>query len=96
MSTDTVATLTKLTDFYQYRDELFEQDCDNDTLFASGYLRGFVSLVATSYGDESQTISKELIESVSEKIAQAKTELSPQDYAVVHNFWLNTQQKIAY
>lgn len=96
MSTDTIATLSKLSDFYQYLDELFEQDSDSDTLFASGYLRGFVSLVATAYGDENQIISKALVESVSEKIAQAKTELSPQDYAVVHNFWLSTQQKISY
>ncbi len=96
MSKSTTTALTKLTDFYQYLDDLFEQDSDSDTLFASGYLRGFVSLVATEFGDENQVISKELVTGVSEKIAQAKTELAPQDYAVVHNFWLVTQEKIAY
>jgi hypothetical protein len=82
-------------DFYQYLDDLFEQDADSDTLFAGSYLRGFFSLVATDFGDESQTISAELLKAVSEKLTQAKAELTPQDHAIVSNFWLDTQAKVS-
>lgn len=86
--------LTTVVELYQYLDNLFEQDSDSDTLFAGGYLRGFISLVATEYGDESQAISAELIEGVSDKLTQAKAELNPQDHAIVTNFWLMTQKKV--
>lgn len=87
--------LTTIAQLYQYLDSLFEQDIDNDTLFASGYLRGFIALVATEYGDEQQLISTQLIQGVSDKITGAKAELSPQDAVIVSNFWLNLQEKIA-
>lgn len=87
--------ITSVAGFYQYLDGLFELDTDSDTLFASGYLRGFISLVATDFGDENQPISIALIKGVSEKISQAKAELSPQDYAIVSNFWLLAQKYIA-
>ena len=83
--------LITLNDIYQYLDDLFEQDVDGDTLFASGYLRGFISLSATSFGDEQQLISSPLITLISDKLTQAKTELSPQDHAIVQNFWLALQ-----
>jgi hypothetical protein len=83
-----IATVGEL---YLYLDSLFEQDSDSDTLFAGGYLRGFISLVATDYGDESQTISVELVNGVNEKLTQSKAELAPQDHAIVTNFWLTTQ-----
>jgi len=86
--------LTTVDELYQYLDTLFEQDSDSDTLFAGGYLRGFISLVATEYGDESQVISVELIDGVTQKLSQAKAELSPQDHAIVSNFWLMTQKKV--
>jgi len=86
--------LTTVDELYQYLDTLFEQDSDSDILFAGGYLRGFISLVATEYGDESQTISVELIEGVSQKLNQAKAELTPQDHAIVTNFWLMTQKRM--
>ena len=84
--------INTLSDLYQYLDRLFDQDIDSDTLFASGYLRGFISLSATSFGDEQQLISAPLIETISAKLAQAKTELSPQDNVIVQNFWLDLQQ----
>ncbi|TMM42479.1 YfcL family protein [Colwellia ponticola] len=95
-STADIATkpLITVADFYHYLDALFELDSDSDTLFAGGYLRGFFSLVATDFGDESQVISAALVEAVTEKAKQAKLELSPQDYAIVTNFWLATQQRI--
>jgi len=93
-SNNSYKQLTTVDELYQYLDNLFEQDSDSDTLFAGGYLRGFISLVATEYGDESQTISAELIEGVSQKLSQAKAELTPQDHAIVTNFWLMTQKKV--
>jgi len=88
--------LTTVAELYQYLDNLFEQDIDSDTLFAGGYLRGFISLVATEFGDESQAISAVLVEGVSQQLAQAKAELSPQDHAIVTNFWLLIQQKVTF
>jgi hypothetical protein len=87
--------LTSVADFYQYLDGLFElDDTDSDTLFASGYMRGFLSLVATEFGDENQLISADLIKAVTQKAMQAKAELSPQDYAIVSNFWLEIQSNV--
>ncbi len=86
--------LTTLSDFYQYLDNLFEQNVDSDILFASGYLRGFISLSAANFGDEQQLLSLPLIEMISEKLTQAKAELSPQDQVIVQNFWLSLQQEI--
>ena len=87
--------LTTVHKIYQYLDDLFEQDTDSDTLFAGGYLRGFISLVATEYGDESQAISVGLIDGVSQKLTQAKAELTPQDHAIVSNFWLDIQKSLS-
>jgi hypothetical protein len=81
----------RVVDFYDYLDALFDLESDSDTLFAGGYLRGFISLVATEFGDESQLISQPLLLGVSDKVTQAKTELSPQDHAIVTNFWIQIQ-----
>ena len=86
--------LTTLAQLYQYLDSLFEQDIDSDTLFASGYLRGFIALAATDFGDEQQLLTAQLIQEVSDKITAAKAELSPQDSVIVSNFWLNLQEKL--
>jgi len=83
-------------DIYQYLDNLFERDVDADTLFAGGYLRGFISLSATDFGDEQQTISEALLTEVSSKLHQAKSELSPQDHVIVNNFWLTMQNEFRY
>ena len=79
---------------YQYLDSLFEQDVDSDTLFASSYVRGFIALAASDQGDEQQMITALLVDSISDKLAKAKIELSPQDQVIVQNFWLSLQQKI--
>jgi len=83
--------LNTLSELYLYLDSLFEQDIDSDTLFASSYLRGLISLSATDFGDEKQLISTPLIDMVSIKLSQTKTELSPQDNVIVQNFWLDLQ-----
>jgi len=83
-------------DIYQYLDDLFDRDVDADTLFAGGYLRGFISLSATDFGDEHQTISDALLNEISAKLQQAKSELSPQDHVIVNNFWLTMQNEFSY
>ena len=87
-------SLNILADLYKFLDDLFEQDSDSDTLFSGGYIRGISSLVATDFGDENQPLSAALIEAITTKISQAKSELSPQDFAIVNNFWLLIQSKI--
>lgn len=95
-STHSSEQLTTIADFYLYLDGLFELDyADSDTLFSGGYLRGLFSLVATEFGDESQAITSALVAGVNEKLTQAKTELSPQDHAIVTNFWLEIQQRFS-
>jgi hypothetical protein len=86
-----IQKINTLNDLYQYLDNLFEQDVDSDTLFAGGYLRGLVSLAATESGDEQQIMSVALVDNVSQRLANAKSELSPQDNAIVQNFWSGVQ-----
>ncbi|MDX2369308.1 MAG: YfcL family protein [Colwellia sp.] len=84
--------LHTVADVYQHLDSLFEQDIDSDTLFASSYLRGLFSSAVSEFADEQQALSIAIIQSVNDKLASAKTELSPQDNAIVQNFWLALQQ----
>ena len=81
-----------LTACYQYFDSLFEQDVDDNTLFASSYIRGLFSLVCANHQDESLPINETLLTEVTAAIVKAKSELSPQDAAIVHNFWLSFQE----
>lgn len=78
-------------DLYHYLDTLFDEDVDSDTLFASGYLRGFISLAAVKTGDDQQLITTVLIDNISNKLADARSELNPQDNAIVQNFWITLQ-----
>lgn len=87
-----IKNLNTVADVYQHLDGLFDQDIDSDTLFASGYLRGLFSSAVSQFSDEKQELSTEIIQTVTEKLANAKTELSPQDNAIVQNFWLALQQ----
>ncbi|MBL4823223.1 MAG: YfcL family protein [Colwellia sp.] len=88
--------LHTVADLYQHLDSLFDQNIDSDTLFASSYLRGLFSSAASQFVDEQQQISAELIQTVTDKLATAKTELSPQDNAIVQNFWSVLQQAMLY
>ncbi|AOW78984.1 hypothetical protein A3Q34_04630 [Colwellia sp. PAMC 20917] len=77
---------------YLYLDNLFDQDNSDDQLFASSYLRGFISLSVIEFGDESQALSQELALSIDEKLQAARTELSPQDRKIVQDYWLDLKQ----
>ncbi len=83
-----------LVQLYELLDDLFNQDVDADTLFASSYLRGFISLSASDFGNEEQQISVELIDLITTKIRNAKLELSPQDSIIVNDFWLSIQDNL--
>jgi hypothetical protein len=76
-----------LTALYQFLDNLFDQEVSDDDLFASSYLRGFISLSASEFGDESQLLSTGLALSIDEKIQAARTELSPEDRKIVQDYW---------
>ena len=71
---------------YHYFDSLFD-DGDADTLFASSYIRGILSLAAASYGDDEQLLSMALANDVTEKLKESKSELTPQDQHIVNTFW---------
>ncbi|MFB1016443.1 MAG: YfcL family protein [Alteromonadaceae bacterium] len=77
-------TLAKL---YQYFDNLAEQETSSDELFASSYIRGFIGLSASEFGDEQQTLSIALANTVSEKLYEARAELTPQDRVIVNEYW---------
>ena len=89
------ASINTVGELYLYLDSLFDQNVDSDTLFASGYLRGFISLSATEFGDEQQLISYELVANISQCLSEAKKELSPQDHTIVQNFWLVLQASMS-
>jgi hypothetical protein len=80
-----------LMSLYQYLDDVAEGDADSDTLFASSYIRGFISLAAGDFGDEQQALSQALADKVSAQLHQARTELSPQDRAIVNQYWHQLQ-----
>ncbi|MFT5636185.1 MAG: hypothetical protein ACI89T_001642 [Cognaticolwellia sp.] len=80
-----------LTALYQFLDEQVEQDVSADELFAGSYLRGFISLGGSEYGDESQPLTQALATNISEKLQAARTELTPQDRQIVQDYWLQLQ-----
>lgn len=86
--------LHNVADLYQYFDNLFDQDIDSDTLFASSYVRGLFSSAVSPTLGEQQEISAELIQSVTDKLVAVKNELNPQDNAIVQNYWLLLQQSM--
>lgn len=76
-----------LTALYHYLDEQVANDISADELFASSYLRGFISLASSEFGDESQALTKALADNITEKLHAARTELSPQDRQIVQDYW---------
>ena len=80
-------TFTNLSGLYEYLDELVAQDASADDLFASSYLRGFISLSASQFGDESQLLTKRLAEDIADKVQAARSELTPADRVIVNEYW---------
>lgn len=87
MSVKQQLSFENLTELYYFLDNLFDQESSDDQLFASSYLRGFISLSASEFGDESQKLSQALAASIDEKLQTARIELSPQDRQIVQDYW---------
>lgn len=83
----TIMQFENLSALYQYFDDLVCQDDNADVLFASSYIRGFISLSASGFGDETQVLTEQLADDVTDKLEQAKTELSPQDREIIKLYW---------
>ena len=92
MSIEEIKSFENLASLYLFLDSLFDQESSDDQLFASSYLRGFISLSASEFGDESQQLSSEFAASIDEKLQAARTELSPQDRKIVQDYWLDLKQ----
>ena len=91
MTLDLSMNFENLTALYHYLDEQVSLDVSADELFAGSYLRGFISLAGSEFGDESQTLTQALAESIDEKLTAARTELSPQDRKIVQDYWQHLQ-----
>jgi hypothetical protein len=81
-----------IAELYLYLDSLFDRDNSDDQLFASSYLRGFISISVIEFGDESQALSPELATSIDAKLQAARTELSPQDRQIVQDYWVGLRE----
>ena len=88
MQLEEIESFESIAALYQYLDNLFDQDNTDDQLFASSYLRGFISISVSEFGDESQVPSKALASSIEKKLQAARTELSPQDRKIVQDYRL--------
>ena len=80
-----------LTALYDYLDQQVAEDVSADELFAGSYLRGFISLAGSEYGDESQALTRVLADNISIKLQAARTELTPQDRQIVQDYWQHLQ-----
>lgn len=85
MNLNTIYTLQQLC---QYFDHVIDLD-DDDLLFASSYLRGFIEVAAVNFGNDSQYLSTELANVVAQQLADAEYELSETDSQLVDRFWLS-------
>ena len=79
--------IKNITDLYQYLDDLCLKEDNDDELFASSYIRGFIALTASDFGDESQPLSVELANEIARKMKASRSELSPQDQQIIINYW---------
>lgn len=80
-------SIQNLTDLYQHFDDLCLKENNEDELFATSYIRGFIALSAGEYGDETQALSSELANEVSNKLQASRSELTPQDQQIITNYW---------
>ena len=91
-----------LSSLYQFLDDICikEQPSKHyslaDELFASSYIRGFITLAAAEYGDDSQSLTKVLGDDISEQIQSAKSELTPQDQYIIKQYWQELQKAFVF
>ena len=80
-------SIQTLNQLYQHFDELCLKEDNDDELFASSYIRGFIALSASQYGDETQVLTSEFANDISAKLTAARSELTPQDQQIISNYW---------
>ncbi|WP_077338814.1 YfcL family protein [Pseudocolwellia agarivorans] len=80
-------SIQNLNALYQHFDDLCLKENNDDELFASSYIRGFIALSASQFGDETQVLSAELANDISEKLTASRSELTPQDQQIISNYW---------
>lgn len=80
-------SIQTLSELYQHFDDLCLKENNDDELFASSYIRGFIALAASQFGDETQLLSKAFAEDISAKLTDARSELNPQDQQIISNYW---------
>lgn len=83
-----------LTDLWQYFDDLIELEND-DVLFASSYLRGFIEVAATEFGDERQSLSNQLYALVNQQLVATQQELNEADLHLVQQFWRDIKPRFS-
>ncbi|MDN3653907.1 YfcL family protein [Thalassotalea ponticola] len=85
-----ITDIKTLAQLDQYFDHIVDLDND-DALFASSYLRGFIEVEAVEFGDEQQPLTQRLADKVSAQLERAKDELSSADQRIVEQFWQTLQ-----
>ncbi|SHI08711.1 YfcL family protein [Ferrimonas marina] len=78
---------------HQWVAELLEQGSD-DEVFASGYLQGHFAVVLSELEQETQPQLTQLQAQMSERLAQARTELAPDDLALIQHAWSQLEQRL--
>jgi len=89
-------TYKTLAELYQHFDDLVSKEVSSDELFASSYLRGFISLLSSEYGDDSQLLTYQLAGQVSQKLAESRSELNPADRNLINDYWSKVKQNFIY
>lgn len=80
-------SIQTLSQLYQHFDDLCLKENNDDELFASSYIRGFIALSASQFGDETQVLSTEFANDITVRLTDARSELTPQDQQIISNYW---------
>lgn len=71
--------------------DLMVETASDDELFASGYLRGHISLSAANCELEGESCIEVMDSKVDASIAEAQSELNPVDLIIVKTMWQQLQ-----
>ncbi|WP_160173522.1 YfcL family protein [Thalassotalea sp. ND16A] len=94
-SPEHLQTINSLALLCQYFDSIIDLDND-DLLFASSYLRGFIEVAAVEFGDDQQLLCRDLAAIISQQLAAASAELNVEDKTHVDEFWQSISPLFCY
>lgn len=83
----------------QYEEKILDlidamvETASDDELFASGYLRGHISLATADCEQEGMDDVATLKARVDESLKSNANELNPSDQVLVHNLWASLQEQ---